>query len=168
MQAALPLDADDAPLEQRIVGELPALRDYVRRLASGTRGVDVEDLLQESVARALRYRASFDGGRALGPWLRAVALRVVLDRRSRGARRVQPLSEDVPDSGACATTRHDDRDELSQTLSVLSEVERVVLVRFHARGESVREIATSLGMPEGTVKSHLHRARRRIAAGGST
>jgi len=48
-------------------------------------------------------------------------------------------------------------------LMPLAAVERDVLLRFHRDGRSVREIARALGMPEGTVKSHLHRARRRLA-----
>ena len=53
--------------------------------------------------------------------------------------------------------------QLTAMLEHLDTTEREALVRFHARGESVREIATSLGLPEGTVKSHLHRARQKLA-----
>lgn len=42
-------------------------------------------------------------------------------------------------------------------------IERRVLLEFHQDGRSVREIARALGSPEGTVKSDLHRARRRLA-----
>jgi DNA-directed RNA polymerase specialized sigma24 family protein len=48
-------------------------------------------------------------------------------------------------------------------LAVLRPLEREVLLRFHQNMESVREIALATDMPEGTVKSHLSRARRRLA-----
>ena len=43
---------------------------------------------------------------------------------------------------------------------------REVVERFHRDGQSVATIGSELGLPEGTVKSHLHRARRRLAARG--
>lgn len=151
------------PIDERLVAELPALRAYVSRIA---RGADIDDLLQEALARALRYRGSFETGRAVGPWLRSVAWRVVLDRRKR--RTPESLTQEPPDAKAIVGSRADDVDELNHALSALSDVERVVLVRFHGHGESVQEIAAALAMPAGTVKSHLHRARRKLAGGGST
>lgn len=156
-----------ASLDDRLVAELPALRAFVAKLA-GARAptADVEDVAQEVVARALRYRGSFDVERALGPWLRTTALRVFLDHRERGANAPQAIDGDAreletshPEVGEVAERR----EELASMLERLDEVERDVLVRFHARGNSVREIAGALRMPEGTVKSHLHRARRKLA-----
>jgi RNA polymerase sigma-70 factor (ECF subfamily) len=48
-------------------------------------------------------------------------------------------------------------------LARLSSLERALLLRFHAQGRSVHELAAELGLPEGTIKSHLHRARRKLA-----
>lgn len=146
-------------LEERLVGELPGLRAYLRRVAGA--GCDVEDMLQEVAARALKYAHAFDHERALGPWLRGLALRVVLDHRER-ARRAPHALEHAPESSERNLEHVEHRDDVARLLSKLPAVERDVLVRFHARGESVREISDALGMPEGTVKSHLHRARRRL------
>jgi RNA polymerase sigma-70 factor (ECF subfamily) len=154
-------------LDARLVAELPDLRAFVRRLAGGgATSADVEDFVQDVVARALRYRDAFDAQRALGPWLRTTALRVFIDHRERGAK--APRALDAQDDELVAREvvsgeRLERREELTAMLEHLDATEREALVRFHGRGQSVREIAAALGLPEGTVKSHLHRARRKLA-----
>lgn len=142
--------------------ELPALLRFLRRLVG--RAQEAEELAQEVVARALRSRERFDSSRPPGPYLRRAGLRAFLDRRDAMQR--DPLAgaesadEHVAPAAGDALER---RDELVHWLAKLSPVEREALVRFHARGESIAEIARALDAPEGTVKSHLHRARRRLA-----
>jgi len=157
----------ETSLDARLVAELPDLRAFVRRLAGGgATSADVEDFVQDVVARALRYRAAFDAERALGPWLRTTALRVFIDHRARGANAPQALdaqSDELVAREIASGERMEQREELSAMLERLDPTEREALVRFHARGQSVREIAAALRLPEGTVKSHLHRARRKLA-----
>ncbi|MCE9594057.1 MAG: sigma-70 family RNA polymerase sigma factor [Planctomycetes bacterium] len=138
--------------------ELPALRTLLGKLAPAR---EVDDLLQEVVARALRYAKTFDERRELGPWLAKTALNVFLDHRRRVAR--DPRGEVAEEPVAEPDRGPEEREAVAQLLAKLAPVEREALVRFHQRGESVREIAKSLGLPEGTVKSHLHRARKRLA-----
>ena len=158
----------DPPLAGRMAAEIPRLRAYVARLLGvRTQSPDAEDALQEVLARAWRYRASFEEQRALGPWLRRAALRVVLDRREareRGPREAELDPDELP--ARAAVDAEAQREQLERMLAPLSALEREVLLRFHSRAESVAEIARTLGMPEGTVKSHLWRARRRIAERG--
>jgi DNA-directed RNA polymerase specialized sigma24 family protein len=56
--------------------------------------------------------------------------------------------------------------EGEQLERALAPLERDIVLRFHGRGDSVREIARALHMPEGTVKSHQHRSRRKLAGLG--
>jgi len=158
----------EGPLEGRMSAEIPRLRAYVARLLGvRTTSPDAEDALQEVLARAWRYRASFEEERALGPWLRRAALRVVLDRREARDRAPRAIELDPAEVPARA---HVDgaaqREQLERMLGPLSPIEREVLLRFHQREESVAEIAGALALPEGTVKSHLWRARRRIGERG--
>jgi RNA polymerase sigma-70 factor (ECF subfamily) len=130
---------------------------------------DVDDLVQETLARAWRYRSTFDSGRELGPWLRSAALRVALDHRAREQRRPRTSELDVePEERAALGSERqmEARDELDALLVRLEPVERDILLRFHRAGHSVADIASVLGLPVGTVKSHLHRARRKLAQGG--
>ncbi|MCK6447270.1 MAG: sigma-70 family RNA polymerase sigma factor [Planctomycetes bacterium] len=154
--AKLAAASDSAPLG--LERELPALRALVAKLAPAG---DVDDLVQEVVSRALRYRDTFDGRRALGPWLAKTALNVCVDHRARRAR--ETTSHEPLEPAAAPDTRVEEREHVAVLLAKLSRVERDVLVRFHQCGESVREIAAALGLAEGTVKSHLCRARKRLA-----
>lgn len=159
----------EARLEEEHVG----LRRYLLRLAGrGVRGdtSEVDDALQESMARALRFRARFDPQRGgLGAWLRTIALRVWIDGQRARSRNPEGLGDEDggvvdPDSESPGVPGRER--ELDHLLRGLRPVEREVLVGFHAEGRSVAELARSLGIREGTVKSHLHRARKRVAERG--
>jgi RNA polymerase sigma-70 factor (ECF subfamily) len=161
--------ADDPPptLEARLSAEAPALRAFLRRIAGESAARQhVDDLAQETLARALRYRSAFDERRPVGAWLRGVALRVLIDHRARHARAPETFDSEGHDPQAPAVDAFEQRDELERLLAPLARVEREVLLRFHTVGQSIEEIAAALAMPAGTVKSHLHRARRKLAERG--
>jgi RNA polymerase sigma-70 factor (ECF subfamily) len=149
------------PLEERLVGELPALRAFLARLSGPGRRGEVDDLVQETMARVLRLRASYDPERPLGPWLRTTALRLLIDHRRKVADGAISLAADV-EAGA-RSDGAEQHENVERMLASLEGVEREVLARFHVRGQSIAAIAAVLGLPQGTVKSHLHRARRKLA-----
>lgn len=156
-------------LEERLEDCLPQLARHLRGQGS-TRGVEPEDLAQEVAARALAYRETFDPGRALWPWLKRLAQNVRTDQLRRVARDpARERAEASDEKGTRATSAQaaalEARETLEHALGQLSAIEREVLLRFHERGESIVHMAQELGCPEGTIKSHLHRARRRLAAG---
>lgn len=157
----LPEPAPDL-LQERLAEALPRLTAHFARRSGSGAGVEPDDLAQEVVARALRYRASYDPARALWPWLMRVAERVLHDQRSRHQRQPTPVAEFDPPAPR-AQDRGETVEEIATLLARLRPIERDVLVRFHQRGQSVQEIAAALAIPEGTVKSHLSRARRRLA-----
>jgi RNA polymerase sigma-70 factor (ECF subfamily) len=165
--SAQPADEPQLALEARLAAEAPGLRAYLRRVAGvGARSAELDDLAQAALERALRYRKSYDPARPLGAWLRTIALRVVLDQRAARVRDAASAPSNELAAREDASVEH--RDELARVLAPLSDVEREVLVRFHGRGETVEELALALRLPEGTVKSHLHRARRKLAERGRT
>lgn len=149
-------------LERELVGALPRLRAHL-----GRGGGDVDDLAQDAAARALRSRGTYDATRGgVWPWLRRIGDRVRLDhlRRQREAPELRADLEPIDPSSSAATD--DPAAERADALRIVAGLpprERDVLVRFHIDGESVGAIAAALGMPVGTVKSDLSRARRRLA-----
>ncbi|MCB9902791.1 MAG: RNA polymerase sigma factor [Planctomycetes bacterium] len=156
-----PSGSDERPFADRLAAALPELRAYASRLV---RGIEREELVQEVAARALRSAESHDPRRPLAPWLRRTALRAWIDAHERGAR--EPAS--VPDPQVAVESDElravEMHEEVEHWLGRLAPAERDVLERFHRKGQSLREISAALEMPEGTIKSHLHRARRRLAA----
>lgn len=146
-------------LEAELARAMPRLRAHI---AGRGRGRDAEDLAQETAARALRYRGRVDPGRALFPWLRRVADRLLFDDARREGRASLDAREDDPPA-PCAAPEIESREEVARLVARLGEREREVLLRFHVEGESIEQIASALRVPTGTVKSSLSRARRRLA-----
>lgn len=162
--AVHPPDSTAAPgFESELLAALPRIRSYVAALAArGPGAQDTDDLLQELAAKALRYQHAHDSSRALIPWLRRTALHLVLDARRAASRLPAHLEPEAEPVAAPDTAHSERRDELAELLARLAPLPRELLLRFHRDGESVAELAAALQLPEGTVKSHLHRARRHL------
>lgn len=156
-----PSALEPLPFTARLEAALPELRAYVSRLA---RGAEREELVQEVAARALRSAESHDPLRPLGPWLKRTALRAWIDSRERETRAPRLVSDPQVAIESGELRAVDEDEEVEHWLARLAAPEREVLERFHRGGQSVSEISTALAMPEGTIKSHLHRARRKLAA----
>jgi len=123
---------------------------------------DAEDVAQEALVRAYRGLRSLREPRALMAWIVRTAFRLALDERRRQQRRRQVVELAGP---AAAPTPADElqRARLLAALDALPEKLRLALALSAVEGHDVREVAALLGVPEGTVKSRLHLARRRLA-----
>jgi RNA polymerase sigma-70 factor (ECF subfamily) len=122
-----------------------------------------EDAMQETLITVLRNLPTLREPRALRAWVRRIAvresLRLVSDHRSVA---VADLPE-VAAGGDAADTGAPDLDtamDVRDTLGRLPPAQRAVLVLRHLEDLSEEETAQVLGVPEGTVKSRLHRAQR--------
>lgn len=152
-------------LRERLPDELAALQAYARRWPrQALPGLDPQDLVQETMERALRYAASLDPARPLQPWLRRVMLRVFLDRRAQRARQPEPLGLEPAGGERTAHEALAAREDVQRLLAQLEPLERELLQAFHGAGCSLAELAARHELPLGTVKSLLHRARRKLAA----
>lgn len=173
-------DAATAPrrpgFDAQVARAQDALRAFAGRLLGRTHlAQEIDDVVQETLTRALRSAHTHDEGRPLEPWLCGICVRVAADRhRARQAARLWTEPLDAAGTRAAEPTERgghfavDARDELARRLAVLGRRERTALVAFHRDGWSVARIAGALGVPAGTVKSLLSRARRALAAEGAT
>jgi RNA polymerase sigma-70 factor (ECF subfamily) len=123
-----------------------------------------EDLVQETLARAWQHPERITGDRdATRAWLFTVARNLVIDD-ARSARRRRELGvEQVPERGVeDGVDAVLDRMLVADALGALSPEHRAVIVAAHYLGRSIREIADTEQIAEGTVKSRLHYGMRAL------
>ena len=119
-----------------------------------------EEITQDVFLKVWRALPSYDGRAALSTWVYTIARNTCLSAvRNESYRRTDPL-DDSREPAAGSTVARDV--ELEQGLSRLPDVLRHVITLFYLQDRSVKEVAAMLDLPEGTVKSHLHRARRAL------
>lgn len=157
MKGEAPAPPADEGFETSLEAALPGLRSFAARL----RAADADDLVQETLRRAWQHRTSRDQGRPMLPWLRRIALRVAIDRGR--ARFPLPLSAEPETPGPPPDTVMEQREHVKRLLEQVGEPARSLLIQFHGQGATIDELARRFRLPVGTVKSHLHRARRQLA-----
>ncbi|HSB62171.1 MAG TPA: sigma-70 family RNA polymerase sigma factor [Vicinamibacteria bacterium] len=134
---------------------------------------DALDAVQETFVKAFQNAARWDGSAEAGAWLSRIAINVSIDRYRRDRRRqatFAPLGETDHDESLAGAEPSPERRALGSELAGrvasavkgLPEKQRAVFVLRHYEEMSLVEIAESLGMSLGTVKSSLHRAVHRL------
>jgi len=132
-----------------------------------------EDVAQDAFLKAFRRLATFDSGRRFSSWIFRIANNAAIDalRRRRvdpiahgsGGETLMPPAVDPVDAAALD-------EALTAALDVLRPEWRAAIVLRYREGCSYEEIADALGIPEGTAKTFVHRARKQmaevLAAGG--
>ena len=128
---------------------------------------DAEDVAQEALVRAYENFHRLRDRERFRAWLARIAWRLALDRRRSAIRRERrelaaadpapaPTVEDLAASSEFQERLHRAIDELPEKL-------RVVLVMASIEGHDLGEVARLLEVPQGTVKSRLFLARKRLA-----
>jgi RNA polymerase sigma-70 factor (ECF subfamily) len=155
----------DRNLRAAIAVHVPSLETRALRLTRSR--PDAEDLVQETVLRALRFETTFEHGTNLRAWLHQILQSVFISRcRSRTRERV------ALDRFACDPTLWSPTspapilfsvsDKVDSALRALPEKFLRVIELVDVRDYSYREAADQLGIPVGTVMSRLFRARRML------
>lgn len=143
-----------------IEAALPALRRYARAL---TRDAEIaDDLVQDTLVRALRSEHLFHGGEVRS-WLYTILTNLNRNRLRSLARRpfISPIED--ADAADMAGPEAGGRD-IARALSTLVHDQRVALLLVVLEGLSYREVAEIQGVPIGTVMSRLARARAQMKA----
>lgn len=129
---------------------------------------DAEDVTQETFIRALRHLHRFDKTRTLRPWLLRISTNLARNRRralGRYLAAVQRMIYHHPEPITNAETesqQHLEAQILWQAVRHLNQADQeIIYLRFFLE-LSLNEIAETLAIPIGTVKSRLHRALRRL------
>lgn len=158
---------------------LPLLdRAYATALRLTRESADAEDLVQEAVLLAWRGFSSFEPGSNFKAWFLRILTNCFYSRyRKRKREGTQVELEDTPElylycqtaaagvhsqveDPAAAFMDRFDAELVVQALEALPEEYRVVATLYFLQDLAYQEIATVLGVPVGTVRSRLHRARR--------
>lgn len=139
-----------------------AVRAFLRRLCRDWAMAD--DLAQETFVTAWSKIGRFEPGRSVKHWLFGIAYRKFLTDRRGAARRGRresesALGEDSSPPGAAAS---DARLDISRALAVLPAEQRAVVALCLGAEFSHADAAEALGLPLGTVKSHVLRGRAKL------
>ena len=141
---------------------------FVRRLARTVlrNPDDADDAAQEAFFAAWRFRHRFDPRRPFRPWLAQITLNAARDlKRRRTVRQTEQLPADAAsprDNPLAKAEQALLKERLDAALGELPERQRLALVLFDVEGFSHAEAGELLGIPEGTARSDVFHARRRL------
>jgi RNA polymerase sigma-70 factor (ECF subfamily) len=129
-----------------------------------------EEATQQTFVRAWQAADRIDVDRDLAPWLSTIAKRAAIDIYRREARRPTSTLADVSAHDAAVVSLPPEMDALDAVWQVRRAIdelppdEAVVIRMQHLEGMTQVEVADSLGIAVGTVKSRSHRAHRKLAS----
>src|SRR5947208_10472937 len=127
----------------------------------------VEDLAQDVFLKIHRGLPYFRGEARLSTWVYRIVMNVCAQARQRPRPEV-PLDRGPdrppfdPGQQDVAFADFELRDRLDKAIAALPEPYRFLIAAHHLRGVKYEALAEALDMPLGTVKTHLHRAKRRL------
>jgi RNA polymerase sigma-70 factor (ECF subfamily) len=127
---------------------------------------DAEDLVQETMLRALRGFHRYTPGTNIRAWLYTILHRVRTDALRRAGR--APETSELLDDGPAVPPPQDalaqGGEDLERALARVPEAFRVAVILRDVEDFSYREISQTLGIPIGTVMSRIHRGRASLRA----
>jgi RNA polymerase sigma factor (sigma-70 family) len=161
------MDASTQSIRNQMAALLPRLRRFALSLTGN--GADADDLVQDTVERALRNLHQWQQGTRLDSWMFRIAQNLWID--TTRARRVRAMvthdpeaAEKVAVDGARDAEARLAFADTVRALGELPEEQRVVVGLVLVDGMSYREAADVLNVPMGTITSRLARARIALAA----
>ena len=174
---------DRAIIERCKEGDLSAFDELVRRYEKQIFNFayrmtqnydDASDIASDAFVKVFHAIETFRGDANFSTWLFRVVTNLYLDSRKRSKAHMHiPLDEyidleestvtrQVEDTGPSPLDRLEAGERqgiLDKAINELPEYQRLMVLLYHTRGKSYEEIAEIVGLPIGTVKSRLNRAR---------
>ena len=171
---------DQRLIREAVAGDTSSFGELVRRYQDRLYNIafrvvgnpeDAADVVQDAFVSAFQSLASFKGDSEFFTWLYRIAFNTAISQKrkkrptiSMDAVREGESSYDPADgatdvSPGAAMERAEDETVLAAAIAKLSDEHRAVLVLKDIDGSKYEEIAAALGIPIGTVRSRLHRAR---------
>lgn len=182
------METDAQLVARALAGSQDAFRDLVLRFERPVYSLiarmvqdpaTAEDLAQEAFVKAYRSLHTYDASRKLSSWLFKIAHNTTIDHLRRHAPDTVSLeaphdeegrgglaailSDDSVENPAAAAERRDMARSLERAISRLRPEYREAVVLFYLEGATYQEICDVTGLPLGTVKTNLHRARKELA-----
>jgi RNA polymerase sigma factor (sigma-70 family) len=151
------------PVEQQIVGLIPALRAFARTFHQSPS--DADDLVQETLVKALSNIDRFETGTRLKSWLFTIMRNTFCTRFRVGKREILGAEDCASTKGSIAADQewHVRGHELEAACTHLAEPYRSAFEFVFLDGRSYEEAADHFHCPMGTIKSRVNRARKRLA-----
>lgn len=151
-------------LPEQLVDYIPRLRRYARALLRGD-VLAADDLVQDCLERALSRLHLWQEGTDLRAWLFTIMHNLYVNqvRKSANSLQLVELSQDTePHTESATAERHLELRDLNQAINGLSAEQREILLLVSLEGLRYQEVASILGIPEGTVMSKLSRTREKL------
>lgn len=148
---------------QQLIGLLPELRGFARFLVRNH--AEADDLVQETVMRALGALPQFEIGTNLRAWAFTILRNLFYEQSRRRKTEARALEQSFAADGSHRPVQESriDIDDLQRQLFALSPLLREALVLVGAQGLSYEDAAIICGVPVGTVKARVSRARKQLA-----
>lgn len=143
-----------------IIGENGARFGRIARVYAGA---DAEDLVQEVLMQVWRSLPDYDSKSNLATWAYRIALNTAISWRRHATRekRLSPENQCGTDALIATGTFSSEVNLLEQFLTSLTEIDRAVLV-MHLDDLAYQEIADSIGVSEGAIRTHMSRIRSQL------
>jgi RNA polymerase sigma-70 factor (ECF subfamily) len=164
----------EASFEVQLLAHLDTMYAVSCRMTRSTS--EAEDLVQDTIVKAMRARDQFEPGTNMKAWLLRIMTNTFINRYRRGGLEREifegPDADSLTDGWVGATTMRAMRDPETQALTPLVEAEvqraldalpdefRLAVVLSDIEELSYKEIAEAMNCPIGTVMSRLHRGRK--------
>lgn len=156
-------DTRSRDMQDQLAELVPNLRAFARSICRNADHAD--DLVQETLVKAWRYRSSFAAGSNLKAWLFTILRNTFVSERRKRKYEVHDhdgiMAQQL--SVKAAQPGHMDLLDFSKAFEQLADEQREALLLIGAEGFSYEDAALMCGCAVGTIKSRVNRARVKLA-----